>query len=164
MNTRDIAETLAALFEELIDGPKGEEAYMLNRGDVGLLRSLDKLSAREASVGQDGGASIAAHVDHVRYGLSLFNRWSNGENPFASADWSSSWRKTTVSDTQWQRLRDELRGEARRWGTTLKTPRDVSRVELNGIVATIAHLAYHLGAIRQIDRMSRGPSEQEVVR
>jgi len=32
-------------------------------------------------------------------------------------------------------------------------------VELTGMVASIAHLAYHLGAIRQIARDSRGPRE-----
>jgi hypothetical protein len=39
-------------------------------------------------------------------------------------------------------------------------PRDVSATELNGIVGSIAHLAYHLGSIRQIDRTARGPAEQ----
>ena len=160
MNTRDVAETLATLFGELVDGPPGEAAYMLNRGDVGLLRSLDKLTARDASASPSGGASIAAHVDHVRYGLSLMNHWSAGENPFESADWSASWRKTRVSDGEWQQLRDDLRAEARQWLDALRVPRDVELIELNGMVASIAHLAYHLGAIRQIDRKARGPAEQ----
>jgi hypothetical protein len=30
-------------------------------------------------------------------------------------------------------------------------------MELNGVVASVAHLAYHLGAIRQIDRSIQGP-------
>jgi hypothetical protein len=41
----------------------------------------------------------------------------------------------------------------------LGSPRDVSEVELAGMIASIAHLAYHLGAIRQIDRDLRGPRE-----
>jgi hypothetical protein len=161
MNTRDVAETLATLFGELVDGPPGEAAYMLNRGDVGLLRSLDKLTARDASASPRGGASIAAHVDHVRYGLSLMNRWSAGENPFETADWSASWRKTTVSDAEWQQLRSDLRAEARQWLHALRAPRDVELIELNGMVASVAHLAYHLGAIRQIDRTARGPAEPQ---
>ena len=39
----------------------------------------------------------------------------------------------------------------------LGSPRDVTEVELTGMVASIAHLAYHLGAIRQIDKDARGP-------
>jgi hypothetical protein len=32
-------------------------------------------------------------------------------------------------------------------------------VELSGMISSIAHLAYHLGAIRQIDKQSRGPRD-----
>lgn len=33
-------------------------------------------------------------------------------------------------------------------------------VEANGIAGSVAHLAYHLGAIRQIATGARGPREQ----
>jgi hypothetical protein len=105
-------ERLVSLLGELVDGPPGEAAFMLNRGDLGLLRSLDTLTARDASAAVPGGASVAAHVDHLRYGFSLMNRWSAGENPFGSADWSASWRKTSVSDSEWRELRSGLRNEA----------------------------------------------------
>jgi len=164
MNTRDLTGTLTKLFGELIDGPPGAEAYMLNRGDAGLLRSLDKLTAADASTAVPGGATIAAHVAHLRYGFSLMNRWSAGENPFASADWESSWRTTSVSEPEWQELRNGLRREAQRWSEVLRTPRDVDAMALSGIVGSIAHLAYHLGAIRQINRAARGPAEEELRR
>lgn len=32
-------------------------------------------------------------------------------------------------------------------------------IELTGMIGSIAHLAYHLGAIRQIDKQTRGPRE-----
>ena len=35
--------------------------------------------------------------------------------------------------------------------------REVDEVELNGVVGSIAHLAYHVGAMRQMDRALRGP-------
>jgi hypothetical protein len=159
VNTKDLTNTLTTLLGELVDGAPGPAAYMLNRGDSGLLRSLDRLSAADASATVSGGASIAAHVDHLRYGLSLMNRWSAGENPFDSADWSASWRKTSVSDSEWQVLKTELGQEAHRWLETLRKPVEVSAIELNGIFGSIAHLAYHLGAIRQISRAARGPAE-----
>jgi hypothetical protein len=164
MNTRDLTGTLTTLLGELVDGPPGEVAYMLNSGDAGLLGSLDKLTAQDASVSTSGGATIAAHVDHLRYGLSLMNRWKQGENPFAGADWGASWRKTSVSDPEWQELRDALRTEAHRWLEAVGVARDVSAIELNGIVGSIAHVAYHLGAIRQISRAARGPGRAEFVR
>jgi hypothetical protein len=161
MNTADLASTLATLFEELVDGAPADGAYMLNAGDKGLLRSLDTLSAAAASSPTSTGSSIAAHVDHVRYGLSLMNRWSGGENPFTDADWKASWTRTTVSESEWRRLRDELRTEAQHWLIALRTPREVQAIELNGMIGSIAHLAYHLGAIRQIDNTLRGPREGE---
>jgi hypothetical protein len=159
MQTGELSNTLTTLFSELVNGAPRDGAYMLNGGDEGLLRSLDKLSAQAASALTPTGSSIAAHVDHLRYGLSLMNRWSAGENPFATADWSTSWKKTTVSDEEWRTRRAELRTEATRWLEALRTPRDVQPIELNGIVGSIAHLAYHLGAIRQIDQAARGPAD-----
>jgi hypothetical protein len=159
MHIGELSNTLTTLFSELVNGAPTDGAYMLNGGDEGLLRSLDKLSAQAASALTRTGSSIAAHVDHLRYGLSLMNRWSAGENPFGSADWSTSWKKTTVSDEEWRTRRTELRTEATRWLDALRTPRDVQPIELNGIVGSVAHLAYHLGAIRQIDQATRGPKE-----
>jgi hypothetical protein len=157
----DWRESLGALFRELIDGPEEQAGYVLNPGDVGLLRSLERLSAGSASAKPPtGGSSIAAHVDHLKYGLSLLNRWSRGEhNPWASADWSASWQRTHVSPDEWAQLQRELTAEARAWSQNIGVRRDYSIVELNGVLASVAHLAYHLGAIRQIDRSLRGPAE-----
>jgi hypothetical protein len=160
VNTKDLTVTLQTLCSELINGPP-KSAYMLNAGDRGLLASLDKLSAAAASKMHAGGAPIAAHVEHLRYGLSLMNRWSEGEDPFADAHWAAAWTKTTVTDDEWRRLRGELRKEAEQWLAALGQAREVSPVELNGMVGSIAHLAYHLGAIRQIDRATRGPLATE---
>ena len=157
MSSNAIANSLSTLLGELVEGAVGEECFVLNRGDVGLLRSLDKLSAEAASESAQGGATIAAHVDHLRYGLSLMNRWSQGENPWTDADWTQSWRISTVSDAEWKKLRADLGTELRRWMDAIRTPRDMKHMELTGAVGSVVHLAYHLGAIRQIDRAARGP-------
>jgi hypothetical protein len=159
MHTADISSALGALLAELVDGASKEGGYMLNPGDEGLLRSLEKLSAGDASARTATGSSIAAHVDHVRYGLSLMNRWSKGEHPFESADWKTSWTRTQVSETEWRQRIADLRAEAARWLDVVRTPRDVDEDGLKGLVGSIAHLAYHLGAIRQISQTARGPKE-----
>jgi hypothetical protein len=157
-----IHRALAALLTELLDGAAADNAWVLNRRDPGLLASLGRLSAAEASaVPASGGASIAAHVDHLRYGLELLNRWSRGEDPFADADYSASWRKVTVSDGEWTMLRQWLRDEAHRWRESIRQPRDLTEDELTGALASVAHLAYHMGAIRQIDRSTRGPAARD---
>jgi hypothetical protein len=159
MRTDDLAQTLTTLFNELVSGAPSSGGYMLNAGDKGLLESLDRLSPSAASAVTPSGSSIAAHVDHLRYGLSLMNRWSTGENPFRDADWRVSWKKTAVGEDEWRKLRADLRAEADGWLNALRTPREVQEVELNGMIGSIAHLAYHLGAIRQINQTLRGPLE-----
>ena len=161
MNTADIGNTLGTLLAELVDGASKDGGYMLNPGDEGLLRSLEKLSAADASACTPTGSSIAAHTDHLRYGLSLMNRWSQGEDPFGSADWSQSWRNVVVSEPEWRQRLADLRAETTRWLGVVREPRDVDEIELNGMIGSIAHLAYHLGAIRQINQSVRGPAESE---
>lgn len=161
MNTTDTAPILKRLFSELIDGanhPKG--AFILNTGDAGLLRSLDKLSAADASHSVNDGATIAAHAQHLRFGLSLMNLWAaEGGNPFANAKWEEAWKVSAVDAPAWDEIRAGLRDEAHRWLQALGEPREVHPVELSGMAGSIAHLAYHLGAIRQIDKQARGPKE-----
>jgi hypothetical protein len=161
MQTGDVAPILKMLFAELVEGPPGAgDAYMLNSGDVGFVRSLDGLSAADASQSASGGATIAAHAQHVRYGLSLMNQWANeGGNPFANAKWDEAWKTSSVNDAQWQEIRSGLRGESERWLNVLKSPREVAPVELAGMIGSIAHFAYHLGAVRQISKEARGPRE-----
>jgi DinB superfamily len=153
-----IEQAIATVLNEIIHGADAQTGWLLNPGDSGLLRSLDSLSAEQASARpRDGGASIAEHVDHVRYGLVLLNRWSRGENPFDDADWSASWRLGTVSEDEWRRRRDELRQAAEEWQQSCPELLTRDQEGLTGVVASAAHLAYHLGAIRQINRATRGP-------
>ena len=160
MNTADLTRTMSGLFSELTEGAKPNNAFILNGGDAGLLRSLDLLSPAEASESSNGGATIAAHALHVSYGLSLMNRWAReGGNPFADATWDAAWKTSTVDTAAWDEIRAGLRREVTNWLEILRTPRDVAGIELSGMIGSIAHLAYHLGAIRQISKRIRGPKE-----
>jgi hypothetical protein len=160
MQTGEIIRSLTTLFSELVDGAKAPVGgnFVLNSGDAGLLASLDTLSAADASRSIHGGATIAAHAQHVRYGLSLMNRWAReGGAPFADAKWDEAWKTSTVNDEQWAEIRAGLRDEAHQWLQVLGTPRDVRTAELSGMIGEIAHVAYHLGAMRQIATNARGP-------
>jgi hypothetical protein len=162
MENSAIATTLETLFRELVEGVPRDPSYVLNTADVGLLRSLDKISAEQASHRHAGGASIAAHADHLRYGLALMNAWKAGvKNPWAGADWTASWQKTAVSEDEWRELRRGLRQEAERWLKTLGAVRELDETSLTYMVASIAHLGYHLGAIRQMDRAIGGPAAED---
>ena len=167
MSTQQLTTVLSTVLNELVHGSPDPSAgtYVLNRGDLGLLASLERLPAAAASATHEGGASIAAHVDHLRYGLSLLNRWAAGvPAPWQGQDWTASWKKIVVSETEWRTLRDELRREASAWTEALRTPRPATDHELGWIAGSVAHLAYHMGAIRQIDRAARGPTAEDEAR
>ena len=161
MRTDQLTGILENLFGELMHGVSGRGGFMLNARDRGLLRSLERVTAADASALTSTGSSTAAHVAHVVYGLSLLNRWSEGDQPFEDADWASSWKRTSVTEPEWEALRIQLRDQAAKWLVVLRTPREVQDVELSGMIGSIAHLAYHVGAIRQISPHARGPAESE---
>ena len=148
---------LATLLHEVLDGPANSGAFVLNRGDVGILGSLARLSAKWASARVDGGASVAAHVDHLRYGLGLLNRWARGEDPWSTANYTTSWQRNEVNEEEWTALREALQVEARAWEASVVRRADWNQLGMTEAIASAVHLAYHLGAIRQITAAARGP-------
>lgn len=151
-------KALSTILTEIFDGPPGEEAYLLNPGDSGLLRQLDAIDAATASAHSiPGRSTIAAHVDHVLYGFTLINRWAAGEpNPWADADWNASWQRTTVNEEQWRALRESLRRATEDWRKHVAARSDWNDIAAAGAISTAAHTAYHFGAIRQMLAASRG--------
>jgi hypothetical protein len=153
MNSDGIFQAaLSKLLVEIFDGPPGNEAYVLNPGDPGLIKQLESISAEEASARpMPGKTTIAAHADHVLFGLALFNRWVGGEeNPWAGADWNASWQRTTVTPEQWRALCSNLRQAATAWRQHVATRTTWDPVTASGALSSAAHTAYHFGAIRQI--------------
>ena len=51
-----------------------------------------------------------------------------------------------------------LAREAHAWMESVAQPRVWNDTTMTGALASAVHLAYHLGAIRQIDRTTRGPA------
>jgi hypothetical protein len=154
MNETDsiFQRAVSKLLTEVFDGPPTPEAYVLNSGDPGLLRQLETISASAASLQPvRGKPSIASHAHHVYFGLSVLNRWLSGEeNPFANADFNESWRRTTVTEQEWRAICESLRKEADTWRQAVVARREWDDMSAAAALSTIAHTAYHLGAIRQV--------------
>jgi hypothetical protein len=143
-------DSLRDLLHELIDGPPIDIAFILNPGDRGLRGTLARLSSAQASARPSGRSSVAAHVEHLRYGFSLLNRWSRGEDPFADADYLESWDHQQVTDEEWNAVQGELDREVRAWMDAFGETRMWDPVQVSGAISSVAHLAYHVGAIRQL--------------
>jgi hypothetical protein len=154
MTTTDAVfhRAVSHILTEIFDGPPGQEAYLLNPGDPGLLRQLDTIDASTASKRpMPGRSTIAAHIDHVHYGLAMLNRWAAGDaNPWAGTDPNASWQRTTLTEDQWRTLRDALRQEVGQWRKVVATRTSWDNTAATIAISTAAHTAYHLGAIRQI--------------
>ena len=152
---------LGRLLRELFEGPPTDAAFFLNRGDRGLLAALDQLSAKDASARRRGGTSVAAHVDHLVYGLTLLNRWARGENPWPEANYAASWKRTRVTEEEWARLRFDLAEQAQAWRRAINERREWDEGSITEATASVVHLAYHLGAIRQIQSAAAGPPAKD---
>jgi hypothetical protein len=72
---------------------------------------------------------------------------------------TEAWKMSAVDVAAWQEIRQGLREETEGWIHALSSPRDVTDIELSGMIGSIAHLGYHLGAIRQIHQDTRGARE-----
>lgn len=156
-----LRESLLGLLRELVDGPAGDVAFIVNPGDPGILGSLAKISAAEASARPDGRSSVAAHVQHLRYGFELLNRWARGEDPFADATYAQSWGVQQVTDQQWTELRAALERETRAWMASIVAREGWDFVSLSGAISSVAHLAYHIGAVRQLVPAASGPPARD---
>ena len=155
-----VSSTLGLLFRELVDGRSSTEAYVLNEGDVGLLRSLDRLSSADASRASPDRVSVAAHVDHVRYSLHRLNGWA-ARRPLEPPDWGASWRRSQVSSAEWDALRANLAREVSAWKDVLDRESASDDETLRSLASSVVHLAYHFGAIRQLSDAARGPRETQ---
>lgn len=155
---RLLHESLLGLFRELVDGAPADGAYIINPGDPGVVRSLARLTAAEASARPGGRSSVAAHLRHVTYGLELLNGWAGGdENVFATAAYAKVWERQQVDDAEWRTVLNDFGRQVRAWMQAIERRHEWDLVSLSAALSSVAHLAYHLGAMRQVAAAASGP-------
>lgn len=139
-----VTSTLVAVLREGIEG--GQEWSSFTDKGASLLDVLGKLSASDASRAV-GGSSIAAHAHHLAFSLKACAAWISGDR--SAPDWNESWRVASVDDKAWSSLIERLRTEHQDVRTVIEEHGTTSAEAFGGSVGAIAHVAYHLGAIRQ---------------
>jgi hypothetical protein len=142
-----IVRQLQAVLREAVDGPSESWTYFIdNRPGAGLLGALAAVSAVDASRAV-GGSTIAAHAYHVAFAMRASADSVSGDS--SPRDWNESWRVKTVDERAWTALLEDL-GRAREALRSAIGSHAVStEVGFGEAVAAIAHIGYHLGAIRQ---------------
>lgn len=150
-------EGILDILQEAVEGGRpGEGTAFLDNvkadgsGNSGLLATLGSLSAAQAS--QDvHGTTIAGQARHTALHMEVLVRWEEGgeRGPF---DWKGSFLPERVDEAEWQALRERVQAaynEVMRYAQTQKD--QAPDGDLSGSFAgAAAHVAYHLGAIRQM--------------
>lgn len=141
---------LKRMLQEAFDGPQKPVTvswFTNTKPDSGIFGVLSQLSAADASK-QIYGTTLAAHTDHVRYHMWGTNEWLY-EGTFPTMDWNKSWEIQAVSEDDWHSIQEGLRNEYQR---LLEKIDHIHWTEdlANELVGSLAHSAYHLGAIQQM--------------
>src|SRR5512141_1670136 len=140
-------ESAAYLLHETFEGsPEGRASAYLDRG-VGLLSTLDSVSADDASH-PVGSMTIAAQTEHAKFYLDRLCEFIQGRTE--KVNWEDSWLIETVNEQEWDALRTTVKTS---YGNALRCLADVSEwdeLKIGMAMGLVAHTAYHLGAIRQL--------------
>ncbi|GHF95936.1 hypothetical protein GCM10017783_04810 [Deinococcus piscis] len=145
------AAPLRDLLRETFEGTGGQGSmYIDGRGRGSLLETLSGLSALQASERTGNAPSIAAHVGHTRYYLRALRTYLAGDDFIA--DWPGSWQPSEVDEPGWAELQGELASEYHALLTQLEQIIDWNEDLSTDALATLAHSAYHLGAVRLLAR------------
>jgi hypothetical protein len=142
-----VIRQLLNVLQEAVEGSSGPWSYFIdNRPDAGVFGALAPLSAAEASRAV-GGTSIAAHAHHVAFAMEASAASIEGDQ--TPRDWKKSWRVATVDAAAWTQILGRLRREYQRLRQAVQLRAWSSEESLGEAVGVIAHIAYHLGSIRQ---------------
>src|SRR4051812_43697533 len=151
MDTSSINTPAAELLFELIDGPADPKLTWVvsNEPNAGILGTLDRFSAEQASRAPAlGRKTPAAHAAHLLFSLELATQRLRGENP--DADWDGSWEPSTVFPDDCHRLRQQIREASATLRKAIEGGTTWEPLAFKGIIAPVGHVAYHLGALRQL--------------
>jgi hypothetical protein len=141
---------LIYLRETFEGSPETGSAY-LDKG-VGVLNTLDKLSAEEVSQ-KFGSTTIAAHSEHAKFYLDRLCEFMKGRTE--KVNWEDSWLIETVNETEWKYLRVAVRKSYENALFTFAEIEDWNEDTLGEAIGIVAHTAYHLGAIRQMMKLAK---------
>jgi hypothetical protein len=146
VNLDTVVDHLLAALREGLEGP-GKWGFFSDSGpEAGLANTLKGLAASEASR-VTGGTSIAAHVHHLVFSFEASAAYMRGDT--SPRDWEKSWSVVSVTEPTWRKLQDDLNAGFHEMKKAIATYAK-SGFEASGIaVGAPAHVAYHVGAIRQ---------------
>jgi hypothetical protein len=141
--------TLLTLLPETFGVSDAPNGFLLDHGRAGLLGTLAGVDAATASARRrPANATIASHTNHILLLLDLYAAYDRGEQPHA--DWEGSWQTPLVDAAAWDKLRGEVRARYDSVIGLIQARTDWPEPAVSGALILLAHVAYHLGEIKQI--------------
>ena len=142
-----LKQTVDLLRETYEGGLPGQGTQYLDHAS-GIRSTLNALTAEQASRRPGGHPSIAAHARHMNFHLRVTSEWILGDH--SKRDWTGSFEPQTVNEEEWTAIRRELEASRQELVRVLSSLMPERFVEEGAALGAITHLAYHLGAIRQL--------------
>jgi hypothetical protein len=113
---------------------------------TGVISAIQDLTAEQASrTLLPGYSTIAAHAEHIRVSLNYVRRTFAGET--LNIEW---WPLQMVDTAQWEELKQQLQAEYEATIAFVKAKSFWREEGLTQMLDSLAHIAYHAGAIRQL--------------
>ncbi len=145
---------VADLIEELAGLQPAEVAFVTDGREAGWLPTLRRLTADQAARPPAAGRpSVLAHSTHMRYHLANYLAHEQGERPVP--DWAQSWLVPNIAESGWPAYVEGLRQEIDDLLAVLRAPAPWPEPRLSAAILLVTHLAYHLGALRQVVALVR---------
>ncbi|MFC5601036.1 hypothetical protein [Deinococcus cellulosilyticus] len=140
---KELTEIIRETFE---GGLPGQGTQYLDHNS-GIYPTMDSLTAQQASYSWNGIPSIASHIRHMKFHLNVVVEWMQGQQH--KRDWLASFKPYEVTEEEWQQLKTDFEETRRAFFEQVSKLSEEEVLEDMGH-GTVAHLAYHLGAIRQL--------------
>ena len=143
-------ETFRSLLLDLLDETFDNTHGIYLDKDTSLFRTLETVSAQEASIPVGGKcASLAAQVTHVIFYLEVLERYVV-YNDASRVDWGEIWRTVEkITPEEWSALNARLEATYHRIEKLFRENPIWNEDSMGGALAVVVHSAYHLGEIRQ---------------
>ncbi len=143
----EVAIGFRFLLTETFESVQG--AY-LDKG-TSFFETLAEISAADASQPMGNCATIAAHVAHTTYYLTVLED-RMFRRDLSYVDWNQIWNEvSSIDQDEWKRMIADLKATYERIMSHLDNAAEwEGSHELSCLLGIIAHSAYHLGEIRQM--------------
>jgi len=144
-----VAALLAILDEAFERPPKKWHHFTDASPASGYFGTLAELP--HANAGRPVAAtSVADQVSHVAFLMNASARSLRGDAHSPSQEqWQASWATVDLDEPTWRRLREELRDAYGDLRDAIRSAGSLNAEALEIAIGVLAHVAYHLGAIKQ---------------